>query len=238
MHIDISEVAEKFPEFRVAIVVAEDLTIRRQRPAELASLIAAREAACRAEWGGVALSEIPGIEAWRRAYRQFGIKRTSYRSAVERLVKNALAGRDLPEINSFVDIYNIVSLSHVLPSGADDLDCVVGNLAFRYSRPGDSFLDMAGTGPEGGAPVEDPPKQGEIVYADDEKILCRRWNWRQDARTLVRPSTRRAIVTLQSNGVGDLSAAIDELTGLIARFCGGICKTAIADRDRRIVELG
>ena len=37
-------------------------------------------------WGKTDLADIPGIAAWRQAYRAFGIKRTSYRSSVERLV--------------------------------------------------------------------------------------------------------------------------------------------------------
>lgn len=237
MNIDISEISAAFPEFTVAAIVASDMTIGEERPPELGKLIAEREAACREEWGGKELSEIPGIAAWRRAYRQFGIKKTSYRSSVERLVKNTLASRALPAINSFVDSYNAASLGHILPAGADDLDHVVGDIAFRYSREDDSFLDMAGAGQGDGAPLNDPPKLGEVVYADAEKILCRRWNWRQDARTLVQPSTGRAIVTLQSNGVGNLDAAIDDLVGLIGWFCGGKTKVVIANRDRPIVAI-
>ena len=144
MQIDITEIISAFPEFRVAVVVAEDIDVGAERPPELAALIAARIAACRAQWADMELSEIPGIAAWRKAYRAFGIKRTSYRSSVERLVKNVLAGRGLPAINAFVDAYNAVSLAHVMPLGADDLEKVVGDLAFRYSRLGDQFLDMAG----------------------------------------------------------------------------------------------
>ncbi|BCP54470.1 hypothetical protein K32_30870 [Kaistia sp. 32K] len=237
MRLDISELVAAFPDFRVAAVVAEDLAIRPDRPAELAALIETREAEARRRWGGTELSEIPGVAAWRRAYRAFGIKKTSYRSSVERLVKNGLAERPLPVINSFVDAYNAVSLTHVLPLGADDLDRVTGDLAFRYARPGDSFLDMAG-GEDGGAgPVEDPPKEGEVVYADASKVLCRRWNWRQDGRSLVTPESHRAIVTLQTNGEGDLDAAIADLLQLIERFSGGVARVAIADRDRPVVTI-
>jgi DNA/RNA-binding domain of Phe-tRNA-synthetase-like protein len=240
MQIDISEVAERFPDFRVAVVIARDLAIPPSRPPELAAIIADREAACRAEWSGTELSEIPGIAAWRRAYRAFGIKKTSYRSSVERLVKNVLAGRSLPEINGFVDAYNAVSLKHVMPAGADDLERVVGDIAFRYSRVGDSFLDMAGGDGEGAAagPAVDPPKEGEVVYADAEKVLCRRWNWRQDARSLVTPETHRAIVTIQFNGAGDLEAAAADLIRLLGRFAGGSATAAIADRARPVVSLG
>jgi DNA/RNA-binding domain of Phe-tRNA-synthetase-like protein len=239
MLIDISEIADRFPDFRVAVVTATGLSVEAGRPAALDRLINDYETDCRRRWAGTVLSEIPGIAVWRRAYRSFGIKRTSYRSSVERLVKNVLAARNLPSINSFVDVYNAVSLRHVMPSGADDLDHVVGDLAFRYSRPGDSFLDMAGNAAgEGGAVgTLDPPKDGEVVYTDREKVLCRRWNWRQDARSLVMAATKRAVVTLQYNGVGDLDAAADDLIGLIARFAGGTTNVAVADRTRPTVEI-
>ncbi|MCX5515906.1 hypothetical protein C3941_05290 [Kaistia algarum] len=238
MHIDISELAETFPDFRVAVVLFEDLDIRDVRSDALAAEMATREAEVRARFGGIELSEIPGIAAWRRAYRAFGIKKTSYRSSVERLVKNVLADRPLPAINGFVDAYNAVSLAHVLPIGADDLDKLVGDIAFRYSRPGDSFLDMAGGEEgEGGAPADDPPKQGEIVYADGEKVLCRRWNWRQDARSLVGPATRQAVVTIQSNGVGDVEAAARDLVAWITRECGGSGRIVLAERGRPIADL-
>lgn len=238
LQIDISEIAATFPDFRVAVVVTSDLAISEARPPDLGATIAERERACRARWAGTELSEIPGVAVWRRAYRAFGIKKTSYRSSVERLVKNVLAGRELPEINSFVDAYNAVSLEHVMPAGADDLDHVAGDLAFRYGRPGDSFVDMAG-GEEGGdAPADDPPKEGEVVYADAEKILCRRWNWRQDGRSLVMPSTHRAVVTIQSNGAGDLDAAVADLVDLIGRFAGGETTVVIADRSRPVVPIG
>lgn len=237
MRLDISELVAAFPDFRVAAVLAEDLSIRSDRPAELAALIEAREMETRRLWADTELSEIPGVAAWRRAYRAFGIKKTSYRSSVERLVKNGLAGRPLPVINSFVDAYNAVSLTHVLPLGADDLDRVSGDLAFRYARPGDSFFDMAGGEDGGGETVEAPPKLGEVVYADAEKVLCRRWNWRQDGRSLVAPSSRRGIVTLQANGVGDLDAAIADLLRLIERFSGGSARVAIADQNSPVVAI-
>src|SRR6185295_17943091 len=87
VQIDISEVVGNFPDFRVAVIVAKGIDIHSERPPELAAIIAEREATCRERWGKTELSEIPGIAAWRKAYRAFGVKKTSYRSAVERLVK-------------------------------------------------------------------------------------------------------------------------------------------------------
>jgi hypothetical protein len=53
MRIDITEVIDRFPEFRVAVVIAEDLTISPQRSPDLAAIIADREAACRARWSAL-----------------------------------------------------------------------------------------------------------------------------------------------------------------------------------------
>ncbi len=238
MRLDISEIAADFPEFRVGAVVASDLAVSALRSPELQSLITERRAAAIAAWGGRELGEIPGIVAWRLAYKRFGIKSTRYRCSVERLVKNALADREQPEINSFVDAYNAVSLSHVLPIGADDLDCVDGDVFFRYARTDDSFLDMAGSGEEGSdGPSEDPPKPGEVVYADTTKVLCRRWNWRQDGRSLVQPTSRRVILTIQSLSVGNLEAALDDLCDLTRRFSGGRTSVSIADALTPTIEL-
>ena len=91
------------------------------------------------------------------SYRAFGIKKTSYRSSVERLIKRVLAGR-LPKVNALVDLYNLVSIESGFCLGCDDLDAIDGDLVFRFARPGDTFLDM-GAG-EGEDPL-DPPKRAK-----------------------------------------------------------------------------
>src|SRR5437868_4353234 len=129
--LSIADIVEAFPSHQVVAVVAEGLVIAPERPPALDALIRAREQAARQLWGGTELAQIPGIAAWRQAYKGFGIKQTRYRSSVERLVKNVLAGREIARINAFVDLYNTVSLAHVMPLGADDLDTIAPPLAFR-----------------------------------------------------------------------------------------------------------
>jgi DNA/RNA-binding domain of Phe-tRNA-synthetase-like protein len=231
-NLSIAEIAERFPDFRVALVIADNLAIRDMRSAALAAEIAEVENACRARWGGSELAAIPGVAGWRAAYKGFGIKRTSYRSSVERLIKRVLAGGALPEVNTLVDLYNAVSLSSELCLGCDDLDAVEGDLDFRFSRAGDTFLDM---GAEPSEDPNDPPKVGEVVYADVRHVLCRRWNWRQDSRSAVSPHTRRAALTVQSNGFGDVEAAAARVAAMIERECGGQCRIIVAERGRPVV---
>jgi DNA/RNA-binding domain of Phe-tRNA-synthetase-like protein len=234
MRLSIEELVERFPEFRVAFVVAEALRVAPSRSPELKREIAQAEEACRGRWGGSELAAIPEVAAWRTAYKGFGVKKTSYRSSVERLIKRVTAGGPLPEINVLVDLYNLVSLETGLCLGCDDLDKILGDLAFRISRPGDSFIDM---GAEPGEDPNDPPKPGEVVYADERHVLCRRWNWRQDARTAAGPQTRRAVLTAQANGAGDVAMAVEQLMRLIVRECGGATRVALLDANRPTASL-
>jgi DNA/RNA-binding domain of Phe-tRNA-synthetase-like protein len=232
--LSIETLVERFPDFRVAFVFAAPLDIPPARGPELAREIASAETMCRERWSGTELSTIPRVAAWRSAYKAFGIKRTSYRSSVERLIKRVLAGQALPEINALVDLYNMVSLDEGLCLGCDDLDKISGDLAFRFARAGDTFIDM---GAEAGEDPNDPPKDGEVVYVDDDHVLCRRWNWRQDARTATCLTTSRAVLTLQSNGFGDVAAAAARLATLIARECGGESRIETLDRSRPSADV-
>ena len=232
--LSIVEVVERFPDFRVAVIRATDIVIAADRSPALIGMIEKAERSSRERWRGAELSAIPAVAAWRAAYRGFGVKKTSYRSSVERLFKRVLAGGEIPRINNLVDLYNCVSLVHGLCLGADDLEQTMGDLAFRLSRRGDTFFDMSA---EAGEDPNDPPKDGEVVYADARRVLCRRWNWRQDARSLVTLQTKRAVLTVQSNGYGEVEAAASELVRAIAVECGGRSTFATADRTQPIVEI-
>ena len=204
--LDISEIMEGFPETRVALIVARDIEVVPARSPAFDAALAAVETEVAGFLAGRALAEVPELQVWRAAYKAFGVKKTSYRSSVERLLKQIQRSRGLPRVSNLVDCYNAVSARHRLPIGADDLDRVTGGLAFRRARPGDDFFAL------GAEPArDDPPKPGEVVYADGEKLLCRRWNWYQDARSATTPATRRVVLTVQWLGGGmPLEPAVEE----------------------------
>lgn len=224
--LSIAELRERFPDFRVALVVVDGIDIPASPPPEQESWIAETVAQAAAALGPE-LGNLPELKCWREAYKAFGEKKTSYRSSVERLLKGIQRGNGLPRVNAFVDAYNAVSVRYRMPVGADDLDLVTPPLAFRYSRKDDSFIAL-------GDPIgaDDPPKPREVVYADGVKCLCRRWNWYQDARSAIRPATRRAVLTIQSNcaeTAGQVEAAAGVLCRQLTQACGGSAAWAIAD---------
>lgn len=231
--LDIFELLPTFPDFNVALVVLDGLTIQPECSPQLEALVSTVEAEVTHSLDGNAVSDLEEIQAWRGTYRSFGVKKTSYRCSVERLLRGLERGRGLPRVNCLVDCYNAVSVRHRMPVGADDLDQVRGGLSFRYARQSDSFYALGAVPPE-----DDPPKQGEVVYADQEKLLCRRWNWYQDSRSAIGLQTRRAVLTIQSIGRSeDLRKAAQELSAWCVIHFGARTAWAIADQSKPRISL-
>jgi DNA/RNA-binding domain of Phe-tRNA-synthetase-like protein len=222
--LSIAEVVRDFPSFRVGFGMLSGL-----RPVDLPALerfVADTESEAVTLLAGTEIAALPEVVHWRAAYRAFGSKKTSYRDACEALLRRLSQGQGLPRIMPLVDLYNAISVMHRMPVGVDDLALSAPPNAFRYARPGDSFLDGGRAPPE-----EDPPAAGEIVYADSRHCLCRRWNWRQDARTRVRVDTREALVviqTLEKDGEARLQRAIADFSELAERALGAASRWAIA----------
>jgi DNA/RNA-binding domain of Phe-tRNA-synthetase-like protein len=154
----------------------------------------------------------PHIAAWRNAYSAFGAKPSRFPSSAEALLKRVLRGEPLPEINALVDIYNAVSVRHVVPIGGEDRDRLASDLALTFARGGEPFL-ARGDDDEQVVP-------GEVVWCDRDGVTCRRWNWRQGLRTALTLDTRNAYFVLEALPPyprAHLEAAAADLAALIAR---------------------
>lgn len=233
---DISEVVGRFPDFRVGMVVATEMRVTAERPADLERQIAEAEQVIRQVIGEeTPLGDVPELGIWREVYRQFGAKKTSFRSSVERLVKKARQGGELPRVNTLVDAYNLISLRYRMPVGADDLAMLVSPVSYRFSRPGDSFIPL---GDPAGA--EDPPLPGEVVYADGQRVLCRRWNWYQDAWSAISTETTQALLNVEAIEPGT-AALVEEasqaLCELLGDFCGAQTRWQVFDKAHPTATL-
>jgi len=236
IELSISELLEVFPRYRVALVVARGLAIPDQSPTPIANYVEETEARIAQERGDRPVSEIAEVAAWRQAYKGFGIRKTSYRPSVERLFRHVQRHGVLPRINALVDLYNAVSLAFRMPAGADDLDKLAPPLAFRFSRPDDSFISLGDAERR-----DDPPKSGEVVYADQGHVLCRRWNWYQDDRSATSLATRNAVITVQSfadAGEHDVEAATETLALLLSEHLEATVDWAVADGDNPVISAG
>ena len=179
------------PDFVVTVVRARGLT---NGPSDDSSarLLRRAEERCREALNGAEPGAHPHLSAWRDAYRAFGAKAQRTPCSAEALVKRALAADGLPAINRLVDLYNAVSLEFALPVGGEDLARFAGASRLTVAtgqEPFDTFRS--------GEPVVEHPEPGEVVWVDDGGVTCRRWNWRQCARTRLTERSTDAFFVLE-----------------------------------------
>lgn len=196
------------PGYASAIVVA-DAVGNEPSDAETDALLAAAEAGLRARRLARAADD-PHLAAWRAAFSAFGAKPSRYPSSAEALASRVLKGGELPRVNRLVDLYNAVSVRHLIPVGGEDADRLEGRPRLTVAH-GDERFD----GDDG------PPRPGEIVWRDDAGVTCRRWNWRQGRRTALTEATTRALFIfdrLEPLPLAALDAAVDELAATLQRW--------------------
>ncbi|MEW2632913.1 phenylalanine--tRNA ligase beta subunit-related protein [Streptomyces sp. NPDC048389] len=169
--------------------------------------------------GGRAPHEDPHLAAWREAYTAFGAKPSRTRNSAEALARRALADGGLPRINVLVDLYNAVSVAHLIPVGGEDTDRIKGGMRLVRATGEEPFATMAG-----GEEAVEHPEAGEVVWRDDEGVTCRRWNWRQGVRTRLTEASVNALFLLEAMGPtanGELGAAAAELAETLEKLSPG-----------------
>ena len=210
-------VLELRPDYTALVIVAEGL---RPGPSDEATgaLLSDAEAQARAALAGRDTGDLAPVAAWRAAYQAFGAKPKRTRPSVEALLRRVEAG--LPRIDRLTDIYNAISVRHLLPVGGEDLA--------RYRGPA-RLARAAGHEPfdtvRDGQPVTDHPEPGEVIWRDDDGVTCRCWNWRQCVRTRITHATTSAMFILDGLaelGPGGLAAAGADLACQLAALHPGV----------------
>ncbi|WP_245997300.1 B3/B4 domain-containing protein [Streptomyces armeniacus] len=209
-------VLELRPDYRALLIVADGL---RPGPGDDFSerVLAAAETQARARFADTPVEEHPHLAAWRDAFRAFGAKPQRTRPSAEALLRRLDAG--LPRVDRLTDLYNAVSIAHVLPLGGEDLDHYQGAARLVRADGTEPFEITAG-----GEPAVENPRPGEVVWRDDAGVTCRRWNWRQCVRTRLTHDTTRAMFVFDALGPmtdDELAAAGDALTATLVEGSPG-----------------
>jgi DNA/RNA-binding domain of Phe-tRNA-synthetase-like protein len=227
------EVFARFPEYRRGVVVARDVC-NGDSPDEIVLLLRQEEARARERLKVGTLIAEPRLDSWREAFRQLGYKPGDFRPSIEALLRRVLRGQELPSINALVDIGNIVSLRHLLPVGGHAIDVLTQDIALRPSEGNEEFI------PFGSEEIEHPVP-GEFIFSEGNKVLTRRWIWRQANHSLTRPETTAIefnIDGLPPVGEADVAAAATDVMDLVARFCRGTIRFQVLSRGEPRLELG
>lgn len=184
------EVFERFPGMMIVAAIARGIDNTSPRPTIDEQWRAAWE-----EAGTIAgaAQEHPRVKPWRELWKANSISSKQYPSSIQALLRRAMKGGDPFTINPLVDFYNAVSLHHVVPAGAFELDQLDAPVELRITRAGDTFHSL-----DEDAPV--PVPAGEVAYASGPTVLTRHFVWRQSVEGLIRPETRDVLLLSEVAG--------------------------------------
>jgi DNA/RNA-binding domain of Phe-tRNA-synthetase-like protein len=205
MHFEHSaELWRDFPKLVPGVLFAQGITpdvSTEAAAAVLASTAAGRLAAATE-------SELPEIQAWRRAFAAMGLKPTQYRCASESLLRRFRKEGALPRLHPLVDLCNAASLAFAIPVAVFDVAKIMGYLQVRPADGDEDYLSFSGD--------REHPPTGEVIFADQaRRAHARRWSNRQSAYSAVGSATTDVLIVAEA--LHDSAAAdIPKLTAAIA----------------------
>jgi len=151
------------------------------------------------------------ILATRGGYKALGKDPARYRGSAEALLRRLLSGKGFPQINSVVDIINLVSVESRLPIGLYDLAHVKGNIVFRAGRAGESYKGIG---------KYDLNLEDLAVFCDD--VGPHGSPTSDSERTMVRSATLQvAAILISFGGVEGVQTAGERMSALLEKYAGG-----------------
>jgi DNA/RNA-binding domain of Phe-tRNA-synthetase-like protein len=158
-----------------------------------------------------ALLESPKILATRAGYKALGKDPARYRGSAEALLRRILNGKGFPQINSVVDIINLISVESRLPIGLYDLTHVKGDIVFRPGRAGETYKGIG---------KYDLNLEGLPVFSDAEGPHGSPTS--DSERTMVTPATRSvAAILISFGGAEGLESSGQRMGSLLQKYAAG-----------------
>lgn len=182
------------------------------RDVDAAAAIERFEARARQRLAGAeSESELPEIQAWRRAFQRMGLKPTQYRCASESLLRRLRKEGTMPRIHPLIDLCNAISMAYAIPVAVLDLAQITGSLQVRHAQGTERYLTFGGE-------VEHP-EAGEVSFVDTAGAAhARRWTNRQSGLSAVRDGTAHVLVVaegLHASAARDVPALLAEVAAAL-----------------------
>ncbi len=154
---------------------------------------------------------IPQIAAMRSAYKALGKDPSRYRGSAEALLRRVLSGKGLYQINSVVDINNLVSLESLNPAGTYDLGKITAPIELRIGTASESYKGIG----KDLINIESLP-----VFADSAGPFGSPTS--DSERAMVSLETRKVLMVVFSfRGPDGLERWLQRASELLRRYCGG-----------------
>ena len=183
------DIFSKEPNFKRAVLVFRNV-INTETSEEVWELFKQAVTAVKQTVTPETITEQPQIAAWRSAFKSMGVNPTNDKPAIEALLRRVVNNPEgFKPINLAVDLGNVCSLKYMMPIGVHPIANDSKNIELRLATGEETYTDFSGT------KTEKIP-QGEIVFADGDAVLTRKWVWRQSRQSIIDVSTDNFFINL------------------------------------------
>ncbi|MBZ0302587.1 MAG: lysine--tRNA ligase [Anaerolineae bacterium] len=210
-----SEVLAQFPELRIGVALVRSVQVHAQDDA-LDALKAKTAEELTQRYQGINLGSLDRIKAYRELYRAFGVDPGKRNPSAEALLRRITRG-GLPTINTVVDAYNLTSAETLIPMAAYDASRLSFPVELRFARSGEVLEPL---GDEAAQPIE----AGELVYADQARVICLDFNYRDADYTKITLDTQDILLLVDGCGiipVDEVQDALELAASRIIHHSGG-----------------
>lgn len=204
------EVFEKFDNVCFGVIVAKgiDNTVEVN---EIIQLLNKSIQECENKFKDTKIKELDEILYYRDAFNKLGINPNKFMSSIEAMLTRVSKGKGLPNISPIVDLGNSVSLTHMVPLGAHDIDTLNGDIEVRFSQKGDNFIPL-------GCEEAEVLEEGELIYSAGDNVRTRRWIWRQSEQGKITNESKNIFFPIdgfKDKNYDNVISARDELAALL-----------------------
>jgi DNA/RNA-binding domain of Phe-tRNA-synthetase-like protein len=168
-------------------------------------------------WQDKNYKDSPVLQGFRDLHTKVGRSNRDFIASPESLLGRFVKKGVFPQVNTIVDIYNLVSLKSQLALGAHDIEYVKGNLTLRLTDGSENFIPLGTAEPEKVFP-------GEYAYVDDKNNVVCRLEVLQVEPTKITLNSNDIFFIIQGNQNTEQSYILNyatQLGELVAQYCGG-----------------
>ena len=156
------------------------------------------------------INEIPNIKESRQAYKAFGKDPSRYRVSSEALIRRIGQGKGLYEVNTVVDVNNLISIQSGFSAGSYDASNIGKELIFRVGREYETYKGIG---------KDEIKIDGLPVLADDEGAIGSSTS--DSERAMITGDTTEVLTLIYSFSENqDLERAIEYGSAYLEKYAG------------------
>ncbi len=214
------KVSQKYPSINIGIAVIKNINIKKSDP-KLAEEIN-KFVQSQSHLSNEIISSYPEVLTYRKLYKEMGVDWHSRRPSPEALLRRISQKKDLYQINTCVDSYNLIVMKNRVSVGAFDYDKFKFPTIMRFPNDGEEILLLGDKEPTKFRSIE-------LAYFDKSGGYNIDFNYRDAQRTAVTEETKDILLNI--DGIFDIDRnkvekSLRESIDMILKYCGGTVEFA------------